>query len=183
MKISIAFLFLMLAMSCSQSETKKLDFKIFEIQVPAQWRKIKISGTDSEVGAIVTKENDTIYFDYGAYSNSLEENPIFLDRETLKVILEEHPDTDTTDFIIVDNMSKINIEDYKLNTESFVKISGFNAKIISPKKEEKGITGVYIDSLGSSNLGKIKFNLHGKDLNLKNQNGLLKAIKTIKFKN
>ena len=181
-KIFPCFLFLIFVLSCSKSETKKIDFKVFEIEVPSQWKKIKISGIDSEVGAIVTEENDTIHFDYGSYSNSLEENIVIYDREFLKTILTKHPETDTSEMIIVSDISKVNQEDFKINKNHYESISGYNAKIVSPKKSENGLTGIYIDSLGTSSIGKIKFNLYGLNLNTKNQKNLLTAIKTIKLK-
>ncbi|MCX8524296.1 hypothetical protein OF897_10275 [Chryseobacterium formosus] len=130
----------------------------------------------------MTENNDTISFDYGSYSNSLEEDIVIFERKFLKEIIKEHPKTDTSQMIIVSDMSKINQEDFKINKKHFEKISGYNAKIISPKKPGNGITGIYIDSLGTSSLGKIKFNLYAKNLNIKNQKELLIAIKTIQFK-
>lgn len=98
------------------------------------------------------------------------------------MILTEHPDTDTSQMIIVSDINKVNEEDFKINKNHFKSISGYNAKIVSPKKSGNGLTGIYIDSLGTSSIGKIKFNLYSLNLNTKNQKELLTAIKTIKFK-
>ena len=182
MKI-FTFCFLILFLqNCTKKQTKRISFNQFTIEIPNGWKEIRISGIDSEVGAIVTEENDTIHFDYGPYSNSLEENIVIYDRKFLKMILTEHPDTDTSQMIIVSDINKVNEEDFKINKNHFKSISGYNAKIVSSKKSGNGLTGIYIDSLGTSSIGKIKFNLYSLNLNTKNQKELLTAIKTIKFK-
>lgn len=55
-------------------------------------------------------------------------------------------------------------------------------KLVRPKKSGTGITGVYIDSLRSTAYGNIKFELSGYNLKPENEELVLTAIKTIKFK-
>lgn len=65
MKI-FTFCFLILFLqNCTKKQTKRISFNQFTIEIPNGWKEIRISGIDSEVGAIVTEENDTIHFDYG----------------------------------------------------------------------------------------------------------------------
>ncbi|MBD8084191.1 hypothetical protein [Chryseobacterium caseinilyticum] len=182
MKVNLFFPLFFIAFGCSKTNTKSISFSSFDITVPVNWNKINLKGTDSDVGAIVTEKNDTVFFDHGPYSNSLDENSVIYEKSFLEIILQKIPDIDTTKMIIVNDLSKINVDDYKLNTSRYEIISGYKAKIVSPKKQGKGMTGIYIDSLGSSSLGKIKFNLYAENLSSANQKDLLKAIRTIKFK-
>ncbi|WP_263004301.1 hypothetical protein [Chryseobacterium edaphi] len=168
--------------SCSKKDFQRIRFRNFDIAVPTRWKKIELSGIDSNVGGLLTENNDTIVFDYGPHSNSLEETPNIYDRKFLNEILKAHPDIDTTEMIIVNDISKIEPENYKINYSYTERLSGYQAKIVYPKKAGKGITGIYIDSIGHSSLGKIEFNLYAENLNIEDQKALLKAIKTIHFK-
>src|SRR5690606_3968047 len=67
------FIFLII-LSCQNPEIKKVNFDNFSIEVPYNWKKIKIKGIDSYVGGFVTQQNDSIIFDRGFYSNSLDTN-------------------------------------------------------------------------------------------------------------
>lgn len=182
MKVKILFPLFFIAFGCSKTNTKSISFNSFTITVPIKWEKIKFKGVDSDVGAIVTENNDTVFFDHGHYSNSLDENPVIYERSFLKIILRQFPDIDTTQMIIVNDLSKVIVDNYKLNCDSYEIISGYKAKIVTPKQTGRGITGVYIDSLGFSSLGKIKFNLYAENLNSASQKNLLIAIRTIRFK-
>lgn len=174
----------MLIISCnSDNGYTILDYKNFKIQVPKSWKKINTQGIDSNVGIITTQDHDTIRFDLGIHSSSLEENPLIIDKIILKEILKEHPQEDISEFIIVNDMKNINVNNYLKSHVHFEKIDNYNAKIIEVKKSEKGITGIYIDNIKNSSSGKIRFNFYGINLKPNNQKELLKAIKTLKFKN
>ena len=49
-----------------------IDFNSFTLRTPKGWKKVILQGTDSYYGGIKTNNNDTVYFDLGWYSNSLE---------------------------------------------------------------------------------------------------------------
>ncbi len=173
-----------LIISCNNDHGyKTLNYKSFKIQVPKSWKKINIHGIDSNVGILTTKDHDTIRFDIGIYSNSLEENPLIIDKTILKEILKEHPQEDVSEYIIVNDMKNINVNNYLKSKIHYEKIDNYNAKILEAKKPEKGITGIYIDSIKNSSSGKIGFNFYGINLKKNNQKALLKAIKTLKFQN
>jgi hypothetical protein len=68
------------------------------------------------------------------------------------------------------------------NTTSYIDtIDNKSVKIVRPKYSGTGITGIYIDSIGSTKYGNIKFELSGNNLDPENEELVLKAIKTIKF--
>ena len=175
-------LFLLFLFSCQNKTTKTIDFSVFEIQVPNSWEKIKLKGIDSNVGAIITSENDTIFYDYGYYSNDLSENPIIIDEKMSTFFKDNNKDYDKSEFIIVKNLDSINIENYKLNKEIRAVIANRNCKIVSPKKIGDGMTGIYFDNVTKSSTEKIKFNLVAYNLNEENNKLLLEAFKSIKFK-
>jgi hypothetical protein len=183
MKSSVLFLCVsFILLSCSESSSKKqsMDFRSFKFQAPKDWRTINTKAYDSNAGIIVTKNNDSIFYDYGPYSNPLEEpsKPI-ISRQDLSELLMVNPTSDTTNFVIINENE--NIEDFILSKITYKKIDGYQAKILEPKQTGKGMTGIYIDSLKTGSLGKIRFNLYGKNLKKESQTELLKAIHTLRF--
>lgn len=72
---------LLTLLSCTDKqkrETKTLDFGRFKIDVPGTWRQVKAKGIDSYVGLMILDQGDTVSFDLGWYSNSLEEEYNFM---------------------------------------------------------------------------------------------------------
>jgi len=162
-------LFFVISCSNNKKETHILDFKRFTIEVPKNWKKIKLKGIDSQVGGIISNDNDTMFFDLGMYSWDLKQiellnNSIMIPKES------ENP------FESID--SALLIQDSLRQIKKWDTISGYFSKIVSPRNPGDGVTGIYIDSLNSD---KIRFNLYGIDLKPKNEEILLEAIQTIKF--
>jgi hypothetical protein len=60
-------------------------------------------------------------------------------------------------------------------------VDGRKSKIVSPKRNGNGITGIYIDSLWGTGPEKDRFSFSGNNLDPINQKLFLIAIKTIKF--
>lgn len=158
-----------------------MDFGSFTFQAPKEWKKLKLNTYDSNAGIIVTPNNDSIHYDYGPYSNSLEEEPVIISKKFLKEILRQHPKIDTTEFIIINDNATINKENFIKSKITYKNINGYHVKILEPKHIGKGITGIYIDSINNGSLEKIKFNLYGKNLAKENQIELLKVIHTLQF--
>lgn len=73
MKQYLNILLIALFLSCTNN-IQTLDVGKFTIQVPSNWNIVKEDGIDSYVGKIAIDEKDTISFDLGWYSNSLEED-------------------------------------------------------------------------------------------------------------
>lgn len=175
-------LILLFLLSC-RDESKTLDAGSFTIEVPNNWEILKEKGIDSFVGKISIDETDTVSFDLGWYSNSLdEEKPYYLENDRVfllndrkskpnSLLYEYYGRTDTTD-----------LEKFLKNKVSFETIDNKKAKIISPKKAGYGTTGIFIDSLWVKGSGVDRFQLNGKDLKPENEKKLLNAIRTIKFK-
>ena len=67
---TLIFIFTIVLISCNQKKNegwKTLDFRVFKLEVPGDWRIVKLQGTDSYVGGL-TNGTDSLYFDYGSYS-------------------------------------------------------------------------------------------------------------------
>lgn len=171
-----------IVLSCSENsqKTKFMDFRSFAFQAPKDWSKLKMDAYDNNAGIIVTKNNDSIFYDYGPYSYSLEENITIISRKDVNELLAMNPQADTTQFIVIDKNS--NREDFVKSKITYKNIDGYKAKILEPKQVGKGMTGVYIDSLKTESIGKIGFNLYGTNLKKESQIELLQAIQTLKFR-
>jgi hypothetical protein len=157
-----------------------MDFRNFSFQAPKDWTQLKLDDYNSNAGIIVTKNKDSIFYDYGPYSNPLDEtSAVIITREELRELLKVNPKADTTEFIILNENTRN--EDFIKSKTTYKKIDGYKAKLLEPKKIGKGMTGVYIDSLKTGSLGKISFNLYGKNLKKESQTELLKAIQTLQF--
>ncbi|MDH1881551.1 hypothetical protein ACTS91_16500 [Empedobacter falsenii] len=185
-----AILFLLIVLSCDSKQQsnnyKILNFKSFSIQTPNEWKKIELQGIDSYVGGLVTKNNDTITFDMGYYSNNLEDKmPIIMDSvlwESTSVEMKENYEKEG--FVMVKDFQKVDNDIYRTTNIIWDTIDGLKCKIKYPIIFGKGITGVYFDSISQNNYNmNKKLRLSGENLNIEEQNELIKAIRTIKFKN
>lgn len=157
-----------------------MDFGSFTFQAPKDWSRLKMTAYDSNAGIIITKNSDSIYYDFGPYSSSLEEpSAPIISRQNLKEFLKVNPKIDTSEFIIINDNA--NHEDFIQSKITYKKIDGYKAKILEPKHIGKGMTGIYIDSIKTGSIGKIRFNLYGTNLKKKSQNELLKVIHTLRF--
>lgn len=181
MKKTSLFIFAsFILLSCSENSIRSLDFGDFRLKTPGSWKKLKPEACDSNAGIIITKNNDSIFYDYGPYSYSLEENIAIISRKDFNELLAVNPKADTTQFIVIDKNT--NREDFVKSKITYKKIDGYKAKIVEPKQIGKGITGIYIDSLKTDPIGNIKFNLYGINLKKESQAELLKAIQTLQFR-
>ena len=69
---------LLLVGSCKREDggLKRLDFGVFRLNVPLNWRHIKKNGIDSQIGQI-TNGKDRLDYDYGWYASQFtKETPI-----------------------------------------------------------------------------------------------------------
>lgn len=159
------------------------DFGSFSIDLPAEWKVNEVQGIDSYVREIVTGDGDTIYFDYGYYSSSLEEESVRMyPSNMIPWFLEREIDTTGMVFLNKETITETDREEYRKQIAVHDTIDGFAAKIVEPKVARNGLTGVYFDSLGEGSLGKIMLQVSGIDLSPVNNNLFLKSIKTIRIK-
>ncbi|MET0946667.1 MAG: hypothetical protein ABWY22_14765 [Flavobacterium sp.] len=172
------------------SSEKEMDFGAFSMETPENWIYIKQRGIDSFIGKIAIDKNDTIYFDYGLYSNDLEESfnggEYFIrNNDSIFIDDEERNKLDTINgpyYKFFARGGKAKLLEFKKNTSYYETINGLKAKIVVPKNPGTGTTGVFFENTRSDKKG-MRFQISGYDLKKKNQKAFLKAIKTLKFKN
>jgi hypothetical protein len=155
---------------------KTLDFKEFTIQVPPTWGHVRIKGIDSYVGLIALDNGDTASFDLGWYSNTLDDESIFVHGNDVHLVDEKG------NLTFYGKADTVNIERLKNNKIIWTTIDAKRAKIIEPKLTGKGITGVYFDSLWTKGSGTDRFQMNGRNLKPENERQLLIAVQTLKFK-
>ena len=188
MKILHLLLTTILFFGCHENKSNKkltLDFDSFSIQIPEKWQKVEFQGLDSEVGGFITENNDTIRFDLGYYSNNLEDRiPILMDSALWESSSDEMKESyKKANYVMVKDVHKVDNDIFRTTNIAWDTIDGLKCKIKYPIINGKGITGVYFDSISQSEYDKnIKLTLYGINLNVKEQEELQKAIKTIKFK-
>ena len=142
-----------------------LNFERFSLETPIRWEKFIDKGVDSYVGGIKLDSTDKIFFDFGLYSNDLEE------------YLKEP--TDTSAWTIYPPLSMLG--ENRNSKSMFEVIDGKSAKIILPISTGKGVTGIYFDSLILRGNQKVKLEISGNNLKPENEKLVLQALRTLKF--
>ena len=182
MKVLVGLLF----MACTQchfpkeeKHEKLFDLGAFTMITPTSWKKLDDKGIDSYAGKIAIDDDDTLEFDFGWYANTLSEEPMIMERRAM-------PDTanfDSADVIIVDRLTSTDIDRYRYNNVTWDTIDGRLAKLVYPRRSGVGMTGVYIDSVYVQQRGEvIRFNCYGVNIKPANEQRVLDAIRTIKFR-
>lgn len=157
-----------------------MNFRTFSIEVPKESKKVKVKGVDSYIGPIVIDGVDTLHFDYGWYSNKLEEDlPQIISKSEFDTI---DVDKLESEYIVIESFEHFDLETILKNKVRYDTINGLKSEIVSPKKSGKGLTGVYFDNIERYGSGKIRFNLYGVNLKSENEKLALKSFETIKFK-
>jgi len=168
------------------SSEKEMDFGAFSMKTPENWAYIKQRGIDSFVGKIALDKNDTLQFDYGLYSSSLEEDLGFIITKDSVFTYEENENkNDTMNRYVQKFYAKrdtLNIKNLYKTEYSFEVINNLKAKIVMPKKTGIGLTGIFFENTRQNGKG-MRFQISGYNLSEKNQKDFLKAIRTLKFKN
>ena len=159
-----------------------LDFGQFTITVPATWSPVKARGIDSYVGLIALDHEDTINFDLGWYSNSLEEDKKFMTRDGDFYVLDSISSDGVRNFTLYGKADTVDIERFMENKTTWTTVDGRKAKILSPKRTGQGMTGIYIDSVWMAGSARDRFQMNGRNLNTENERQLLNAFKTLRFK-
>ncbi len=161
-----------------------VNFGSFSIDLPVDWKVNEIKGVDSYVKEIVTSDSDTIYFDYGYYSDSLEEESIRIyPSSMIPWFMERKIDTSGIVFLNKEKIENSDREKYRKQKFTYEIVDGYQAKIVEPRIIGYGLTGVYFDSLGVGDIGNIRLQISGQDLDSDNNELFLQSIRTIKIKN
>ena len=134
----------------------------FSIDAPTNWKYKKQQGVDSYVGEIYIGNKDTIHFDLGYFSNSLDYS--FCTRE-------------------------LDIDDELVKTKkSFETINGLNAKFVLHRYKNLNDFGIHFDSLWTDKHSEqfesrdiVRFTVYGKNISKTGQKQMKQVFRTIKF--
>lgn len=164
---------------CTDKETnKKADFSNYSIILPKYWKQINVQGIDSDVQIILTKNGDSIFFDFGKFSEKFDETKKVFSIEQIKKYKTMGMDTDNLFFSNtpeIDQAQGTFLKEYYY----YVTIDKIRGKIKVPKVTSHGEVGIYFDSIDNKNN---KLSIIGKNLNENDQKEILKSFNTIKFK-
>lgn len=169
--ITITFL------SCSNDKNKKVDMGIYKIDIPNNWKKIEIQGFDSNVVGIVTSSGDTIISDYGKYSEKFEQTNKIFSKEQILKYKEMKMDTKNLFWSTtpeIDQAQGTFLNEYYM----YVTIDNQNVKFRIPKIDNKGITGISIDSLFNSDN---RLTIIAKNLKENEKKILIKSFYSLNF--
>ncbi|WP_298898582.1 hypothetical protein [uncultured Psychroserpens sp.] len=180
MKNLYLILLVSLFFSCKEEKKAKktVDFKNFSIEVPQKWVELQLNGIDSYSKGFLTKEEDSIMIDYGKYSSKID--------DVVNVSnYSEKPKLDSlgfpTDEMFFSNTPDIDKNQGTFHNEYYLykKVDDKVCKVQIPKIVGKGLTKVYFGSIDDSNNS---LTVYGRDLDSTNQDALLEAFNSIKFK-
>lgn len=189
MKIIFFVLSLVCILSCRQV-TK--DFGPFTLNIPSSWTYVPQQGIDSYVGLIAIDQKDTLFFNYGPYSNTL----IYTQLDSI-FSLDTVPFThDEFNRLLEHNLNfsegnlsdSIYLKPYLIQYYKDTTIQSFPAHTVLPRNIGHGCTGIFVDSIWyrntDDNSGKLveKLALSGWNLSEKNHKTVLEVIKSLKFK-
>ena len=164
---------------------KKMDFGPFSMTTPDNWKYIETRSIDSFVGKIALDGKDTLDFDYGYYSSSLNEDlGLITTKDSVFKEVKNENINDTLNPYVTKFYAKrdtLNLEKLYKTQYSFESINNLKAKIVTPKKVGIGLTGVYFENISTKRKG-LRLQISGYNLSAENQKSFLKAIKTITFK-
>ncbi|HEX8575908.1 MAG TPA: hypothetical protein VF677_06400 [Flavobacterium sp.] len=163
---------------CSNKKNKKIDMSIYTIEIPYNWNEIKINGIDSDVRAILTSSGDTIISDYGRYSEKFEEtNKVFSKKQILKykALGMETKNLFWSNIPEIDQAQGTFLNEYYM----YETIDNYNVKFRISKRNNKGVTGISIDSVFKTNN---RLTISSKNLNKTEKDLLVSSFYSIKFK-
>ena len=164
--------------SCSMDSCEITDFGFFTASLPASWQKIELKGLDSKVYNIITDKNDTLFIDFGRFSNPF--------NEVIEVrTLERKSEYDSVKFRYPSSM--VFSEDAEMDQAQglylkeyffYENIDGKKAKLGFPKVTKKGRCLLYISKADKSG-NKLSIYVNNVDSNI--QREVYKLFKSIRI--
>ena len=173
----ILILITIILFGCNESKLKTINMGTYEITVPSKWNEIKLKEIDSDIRLILTDKGDSITSDFGMHSEKFEEtNKVFSEKQILKYRAMK---MDTKN-LFWSNTPEIDQAQGTFLNEYYMyeNIDNHNVKFRISKKDNKGITGISVDSLFKTNN---RLTILAKNLNKSEKDLLVNSFYTIKF--
>lgn len=175
----VIFILTALFISCTNKEDNhRSDFSHYSIVLPQHWKKINAQGIDSDVKIFLTKSGDSIYFDFGKFSEKFDETNKVFSIQQIKKYKSMGMDTSNLFFSNtpqIDQAQGTFLKEYYY----YISVDKFKGKVKVPKMIGKGDVGIYFDSIDNK---YNRLSIIGKNLNENDQKEILISFKTIKFK-
>lgn len=151
------------------------------MEIPKDWKKVKLNGIDTEVGGIITPNNDSLIYDYGRLASRDYNFSDEISDSIFTTIFKNNPDLELKKIseLYINKLHKTNIDSIEQSEYqiSYIVIDHQKAKLIQSNHHK--LIAVYIDSIKNSTS---KFNFIGYNLDEKSQEEFINSVKTIKFK-
>ena len=167
----------LILISCNQrADFQKTDFQEFSISLPSSWKKIQSQNTDSYVNIVVTQNKDSIYFDFGQYSQDFNETNKVFSIQQIRKYDSLKMDTKWLHFSRtpeIDQAQGTFLKEYYY----YDTINKYIGKVKVPKKNGQGETGIHFSDINHN-----KLTIIGKNLSSEEQNILVKSFSSITFK-
>ena len=169
--------------SCSKDRqtSKKLEFPLFQIQVPTGWKVVSLQGIDSYISGILTDQQDTLIVGIdnaanseGYFGESIVVRSLKIKKELDSVGFKYSESMVFSSTPELDEKEAIHLKQYYL----YDTISNKVAKVGLPKRIGQGITFVQFKDVGAQ---KEVVRIYGRDLDTTIQFSLYRAFQTITF--
>jgi hypothetical protein len=171
MRKIILFLCCFLLLACSNENEIKINNISFK--VPKNIKVLKGNAIDSEIFYLQKHSKRVATCYYGINYSSFSENKIIVPLEIYKVLNDKK-----NAFVIRDSINDYKNGIFNNNYYYYDTINKNIAQIMLPKKPDKGLIGIYFDSV---DLHKNKFAIISNDLSEENKKIFLEIFKTIKI--
>jgi hypothetical protein len=76
---------------------------------------------------------------------------------------------------------QFDLDDFRKQNVFFKEVAGVKGKLILPRVDGVGVTGLYVDSLTHNEGGKVSFNMYGTNLSTSQQETLVGIFESIRF--
>ncbi len=181
-RYKICLVLLLLFSSCQTKNVSEqaINLSFLTARAPNTWKVIQLQGIDSDVQGIVTDSGDTLFLDYGLYSDSFDDLVVpvrSFERKKIydaakfhypgRMIFSKTPE--------IDEAQAIHLSEYFL----YDTINGKRAKIVLPKRIGKGITGIHFPEVNQKGT---RLTIYGRNLDTLQQFAAYKLFQSIHFR-
>jgi hypothetical protein len=165
--------------------TELINTKYFSMVVPKNVA-YHLKQDSKELQGNIIIEKDTVVYKFGLVGSLYEPEPNVIFVPNIKQFIKQVDKMtfDTTQDFLTENRF-YDTDRYRKQQVYFRKIDNRFCKITYPNGAfgNKGMTGIYVDSIAIKGTCIWRFNLYGNNLSLANQKMLLESLSTIKFHN
>jgi len=175
------FLLALLLTACQSatSQEQLMSWPYMTAKAPANWQLVALNGTDSDTWAIITHEKDTLFMDYGRYSDPFNYSVPVMPLERRRFLDSLHAHYSTNTIFSPDWMAEQDQAIFLREYFFYDTIDGRRAKIGLPKKVGTGNTLIHFPNV---DMLENRLSIHGRDLDTAQQEAAYRLFQSIRFK-